>query len=87
MSADLEAEVLRLRRQVQALLDLRAGHGPGLERMREATPPGLCPFCLDPLAEWCGTGRRPTTCGDRVCWTAWHRTYKRDYRRKEREER
>lgn len=48
---------------------------PGLERMRDRTPDGLCPFCLDPLP-----GRRRRHCGDLVCERAYHRTYQRDRR-------
>lgn len=48
---------------------------PGLERMRDRTPDGRCPFCLDPLPK----GRR-RHCGDPACETAYTRTYQRDRR-------
>lgn len=48
---------------------------PGLERMRDRTPEGLCPFCEEPLK-----GRRKRHCGDPACETAYHRTYQRDRR-------
>ena len=56
--------------------------GPGLRRMIAATPPGLCPFCLDPLAaEHRYKGRELWgTCGDEVCKKAWWRCYTRDRR-------
>ena len=54
---------------------------PGLKRMKAATPPGLCPFCLDPLAKRTGkAGRPPHTCGDEVCRIAWFRCWRRDQR-------
>lgn len=48
---------------------------PGLERMRDRTPDGLCPFCLDPLKS-----KRGRTCGDEECVRAYHRTHQRDRR-------
>lgn len=53
--------------------------GPGLARMVDRTPAGLCPFCLDPLAQKLGK-KRSGTCGDPECRKAWMRTYMRDYR-------
>jgi hypothetical protein len=48
---------------------------PGLELMRDRTPEGQCPFCLDPLK-----GRRRRHCGEPECETAYHRMYQRDRR-------
>ena len=55
--------------------------GPGLERMRKATPPGLCPFCLDPLPPKTPGTRDRAHCGDPVCLAAYNRCYRRDRRR------
>jgi len=53
---------------------------PGLERMRDRTPDGLCPFCgTDPLAP-SANGKARKTCGDEACETAYMRTYQRDRR-------
>jgi len=55
---------------------------PTLQQMKQATPPGLCPFCLDPIKQN-PRGRTARTCGDRVCAvTAYNRVYQRSYRRK-----
>jgi hypothetical protein len=53
--------------------------GPGLERMRDRTPDGLCPFCLDDLATSV-SGKPTATCGSRECVRAYQRTYQRDRR-------
>ena len=55
--------------------------GPGLARMRSATPPGLCPFCLDPIPPSLTKPRKH--CGDEECLKAYNRTYYRDRRRPE----
>lgn len=57
-----------------------AGNLPGLKRMRAATPPGLCPFCLDPIPEHPGVGRKPTHCGAVECRAAYFRCDRRDRR-------
>lgn len=55
---------------------------PGLKRMRAATPPGLCPFCLDPCApRTYAKGRPPGTCGDDICRIAYFRCWRRDQRK------
>ena len=51
----------------------------GLERMRDRTPDGVCPFCLDPLPPRRTKPHRH--CGDVVCLRAYNRTYQRDRRR------
>ena len=54
---------------------------PGLAQMRDDTPPGSCPFCLDPVAV--STGNKPFKhCNGPECKTAYQRTYRRDRRRK-----
>jgi len=55
---------------------------PGLKQMREATPEGLCPFCLDPLPP--KKTKPPKHCLDSICATAYQRTYMRDRRRAKR---
>jgi len=49
--------------------------------MRASTPPGKCPFCLDPLKIYAGVGRYPMHCGEPECITAYFRCYQRDRRR------
>lgn len=53
---------------------------PGRARIIACTPPGACPFCLDPLAPYKGIGRRPKTCGAPECIKASIRTKTRDDR-------
>lgn len=53
---------------------------PGLKRMKAATPPGLCPFCLHPLKNN-PKGRKSHTCGDEICRIAWFRCWRRDRRK------
>ena len=53
----------------------------GLERMRDRTPDGLCPFCLDPLPQRHPHAKHRKHCGDAECERAYHRTYQRDRRR------
>lgn len=52
----------------------------GIVEMYAATPPGICPFCGDPIPAHPGRGRKPITCGDPVCRTAYFRCYARDRR-------
>ena len=69
----------------------------GLEQLRAATPPGICPFCGSPAKRrsQSDTARqkrrkfgRPEhfgSCGEPECVKAYHRLYGRDRRRRERE--
>lgn len=53
-----------------------------MEQMKKSTPPGLCPFCLDPIKQN-PRGRTARTCGDYLCAVvAYNRVYQRSYRRK-----
>lgn len=55
------------------------GHGgPGLAQMLRETPPGLCPFCLDPLPE--SSSRKRVRCDAPECETAYFRCWRRDER-------
>ena len=64
--------------KISATLRRRFGDRPGLQQMRASTPPGLCPFCLDPIPP--STGRPFTFCGDPECKTAYFRCWRRDER-------
>lgn len=57
---------------------------PGMERMRDATPEGKCPYCLDDIPPKKVGAKAWTYCGDPICLTAKHRTRKRDIRRGDR---
>jgi hypothetical protein len=53
----------------------------GLQRLRDETPRGLCPFCLDKIPATRGPGRKKTTCGTEECVTAEDKRRQRDRRR------
>ena len=57
--------------------------GPGLERLREASAPGECPFCGDPVPA-SDSGKPPKSCGEPECEAAYFRYYQRDRRAKQR---
>lgn len=51
----------------------------GLRELRAAARPGECPFCGDPIKV--AKGKKFLYCGDKECFLAYHRYYKRDIRR------
>ena len=55
----------------------------GLRELRAAAKPGECPFCGDPIPT-VKAGKGYLYCGDKECFIAYHRYYKRDIRQSSR---